>query len=216
MDASEVPTPSGSQARRAWQGLAVLLAAMFMALLDSRVVNVALPTMQASLDASASSLSWVIAGYALALGLALIPAGRLGDRAGHKYVFLAGVAVFTMASAACGLAQSDLQLVLFRFLQGLGGGLFTPAVTAFIQLMFPGPVRGKAFSVMGGVIGVSSAVGPVLGGTIIGAFGDTHGWRLVFWLNVPIGIAALAGAALLLHPDDRPNGRAGPGSTCSV
>ncbi|MFL6065451.1 MAG: MFS transporter [Friedmanniella sp.] len=184
--------------RRSWQALVVLLAGMFIALLDTTVVNVALPTIRTSLDASESTLSWIISGYALAFGLALIPAGRVGDRIGHKWVFFTGIALFTLASAACGLAQSDTQLVVFRVVQGLAGGIFVPAVTAFIQLLFPGPVRGKAFAVMGAVIGVSSALGPIIGGLIIQAFGDELGWRLVFGVNLPIGVATLVAAALLL------------------
>lgn len=194
-------TPLASPAA-SWRALIVLLGGMFMALLDATVVNVALPTMQTTLDASEAALSWVISGYALAFGLALIPAGRIGDRVGHKGLFVAGVTLFTLASAACGLAQYDTQLVIFRVVQGLAAGLFTPAVTAFIQLLFPAPVRGKAFAVMGAVIGVSTAIGPVVGGLIIEAFGDTDGWRLVFGINLPIGLATLVAAALLLPKAD--------------
>ncbi len=190
--------PPTTAPRRSWQALVVLLAGMFIALLDTTIVNVALPTIRTSLDASESTLSWIISGYALAFGLALIPAGRVGDRVGHKWVFFAGIALFTVASAACGLAQSDTQLVIARVVQGLAGGIFVPAVTAFIQLLFPGPVRGKAFAVMGAVIGVSSALGPIVGGLIIQAFGEQSGWRLVFGVNLPIGVATLVAAALLL------------------
>ncbi|WP_375425404.1 MFS transporter [uncultured Friedmanniella sp.] len=196
------PRRSRVDPRRSWQALAVLLAGMFIALLDTTIVNVALPTIRTSLDASESTLSWIISGYALAFGLALIPAGRLGDRLGHKWVFFTGVALFTLASAACGLAQSDTQLVVFRIVQGLAGGIFVPAVTAFIQLLFPGRARGKAFAVMGAVLGVSSALGPIVGGLIIEAFGNTSGWRLVFGVNLPIGVATLIAAALLLPSRD--------------
>lgn len=197
--------------REAWRALVVLLAGMFIALLDTTIVNVALPTIRTSLDASEATLSWIISGYALAFGLALIPAGRVGDRIGHKWVFFTGIALFTVASAACGLAQSDTQLVVFRVVQGLAGGIFVPAVTAFIQLLFPGPARGKAFAVMGAVIGVSSALGPIVGGLIIQAFGETSGWRLVFGVNLPIGVVTLVAAALLLpkRSGDQPVVRAG-------
>jgi len=184
--------------RRAWQALIVLLAGMFMALLDTTIVNVALPTIRTSLDASEATLSWIISGYALAFGLALIPAGRVGDRIGHKWVFFTGLALFTLASLACGLAQNDLQLIVARVVQGLAGGIFVPAVTAVIQLMFPPQARGKAFAILGSVIGVSTALGPIVGGLIIQAFGDENGWRLVFWVNLPIGIVALVAAARLL------------------
>ncbi|WP_066039361.1 MFS transporter [Herbiconiux solani] len=184
--------------RRAWQALIVLLAGMFIALLDTTIVNVALPSIRDSIDASEATLSWIISGYALAFGLALIPAGRIGDRVGHKWVFFTGLALFTVASLACGLSQNDFQLVAARVVQGLAGGIFVPAVTAFIQLLFPPQSRGKAFAVMGAVIGVSSALGPIVGGLIIEIFGAEQGWRLVFGVNLPIGIATLIAAIVLL------------------
>ncbi len=201
--ASGAPGASGSSSapvvsRRAWQALIVLLAGMFIALLDTTIVNVALPTIRTSLDASESTLSWIISGYALAFGLALIPAGRLGDRYGHKWVFVTGIALFTLASLACGVAQDDLQLVIARVVQGLAGGLFVPAVTAFIQLLFPPQARGKAFAIMGAVIGVSSALGPIVGGLIIQAAGEESGWRLVFFVNLPVGLATVIAAIFLL------------------
>lgn len=184
--------------RRAWQALIVLLLGMFMALLDTTIVNVALPSIRTSLNASESTLSWIISGYALAFGLALIPAGRIGDRIGHKWVFFTGLALFTVASVACGVSQSDVQLIVARIVQGLAGGMFVPAVTAFIQLLFPAQSRGKAFAIMGAVIGVSSALGPIVGGLLIQAFGETDGWRLVFWVNLPFGIITLIAAVFLL------------------
>ncbi len=184
--------------RGTWFALVVLLAGMFMSLLDTTVVNVALPTIRTSLDASEATLSWIISGYALAFGLVLIPAGRIGDRFGHKWVFFTGLAVFTLGSVLCGLAQDDTQLIIARVIQGLGGGIFFPPVTAFIQLLFPPRMRGKAFGIMGAVIGVSSALGPIVGGLIIQAFGEESGWRWIFAVNVPIGIVALVAAALVL------------------
>ncbi len=204
---TDSPSPSSGAAtaggppavsRRAWQALVVLLAGMFIALLDTTIVNVALPSIRTSIDASESTLSWIISGYALAFGLALIPAGRIGDRIGHKWVFFTGVALFTLASLACGISQNDVQLVVARIVQGLAGGMFVPAVTAFIQLLFPPMSRGKAFAIMGAVIGVSSALGPIVGGLIIQAFGSENGWRLVFGVNLPIGVATLIAAAILL------------------
>ncbi len=182
--------------KHAWRALVVLLIGMFMALLDTTIVNVALQTIRENVNAnghvaSEDVLSWIISGYALAYGLALIPAGRLGDRFGHKWIFFAGLAVFTLASLACGLSQSDGQLITFRVIQGLAGGTFTPAVAAFIQILFPGRVRGQAFAIMGAVIGVSTALGPIVGGLIIQGFGNKDGWRLVFGVNIPIGIIAL-------------------------
>ncbi|WP_426593975.1 MFS transporter [Cellulomonas sp. McL0617] len=197
--------------RSSWNALIVLMAGMCMALIDTTIVNVALPTIRDSLDASEATLSWIISGYALAFGIALIPSGRMGDRLGHKWVFFTGLALFTLASLACGFAQSSIQLIIFRVVQGLAGGMFVPGVTAFIQLLFPGPVRGKAFAIMGSVIGVSTAIGPILGGLLIEAFGDTNGWRTVFLVNIPIGIVTLIAAAKLL-----PAGKLGTTSKAGV
>lgn len=190
--------PVGVSDRRAWGTLAVLLVGMFMSLLDTTIVNVALPTIRDSINANESTLAWIISGYALAFGLVLIPAGRIGDRFGHKWVFFTGLALFTVASLAAGLAQDPTQLIVARVVQGLGGGIFFPPVTAFIQLLFPPMKRGKAFGIMGAVIGVSSALGPVVGGLIIQALGETSGWRYIFFVNLPIGVVALVAAAIVL------------------
>ncbi|BBZ42030.1 MFS transporter [Mycobacterium conspicuum] len=184
--------------------MAVLLAGAFMALLDSTIVNVAVPTIRTSIGASNATLSWIVSGYALAFGLALIPAGRIGDRIGHKWVFIGGLSLFTLASLACGLAQEDAQLVAARAVQGLAGGLFYTPINALIQLMFVDRQRGRAFSLRAATIGVSMACGPLAGGLIIQAFGPGVGWRLVFAINIPIGVLAVA-AALRLLP-----GRADP------
>ena len=192
----------------AWRALVVLLIAMFMSLLDTTIVNVALQTIRENVNgaghpaASEDVLSWIISGYALAFGIALIPAGRLGDRFGHKWIFFTGLALFSAASLACGLAQSDVQLIVFRVIQGFGAGIFVPAVTAYIQILFQGKVRGSAFAIMGAVIGVSSALGPIVGGLIIQGFGTTNGWRLIFGVNVPIGVVALV-LTVLLVPGNR-------------
>jgi MFS family permease len=129
--------------RSSWIALAVLILGVSMALLDTTIVNVALPTIRLSLDASEGTLSWIISGYALAYGLALIPAGRVGDRVGHKWVFVVGLAGFTLASLWCGLADGATELIVARVVQGLCGGIFFPAVTALIQLMFTGRTRGR-------------------------------------------------------------------------
>lgn len=181
----------------------MLLMGMSIAILDTTIVNVALPTIRTSLHASESTLSWIISGYALAFGLALIPAGRIGDRIGHKWVFFSGIVLFTAASFACGIASSGTQLIVFRVAQGLAGGIFVPAVTAFIQLLFPPQARGKAFAIMGAVLGVSTALGPIIGGLLIQSFGNADGWRLVFSVNLPIGVATIIAAAIVLPKRDR-------------
>lgn len=194
----DAPPRAEVSPRRVRWALAVLLVGTFMSLLDTTIVNVALPTIRASIGAGEATLSWIISGYALAFGLALIPAGRLGDRYGHAWVFMAGLLVFTGASLWCGLAGTATQLVVARCVQGLGGGLFMPAVTSFIQLLFEPRRRGTPFAIMGAVIGVASALGPIVGGLIIRAAGDESGWRWIFAVNVPIGVVALVAALVLL------------------
>jgi len=184
--------------RRTWLAFAVLILGIAMALLDTTIVNVALPVIRDSIKADEATLSWIISGYALAYGLALIPAGRLGDRIGHKPVFIVGLIIFTGASLWAGLANDSTSLVIARVVQGLGGGIFFPAVTAFIQLMFPGPVRGRAFAIMGATIGFTSALGPVVGGLLIQWLGDADGWRSIFFVNLPFGVIAVVAALILL------------------
>ncbi|MBO9578854.1 MAG: MFS transporter [Microbacteriaceae bacterium] len=178
--------------------LAALILGAAMMMLDVTIVNVALPTLRDSIGADESTLSWIVSGYALASGLTLIPAGRLGDRFGHKPVFVAGLVVFTLASLWCGLAPDGPQLIVARVVQGLGGGLFFPPIGAFIQLMFEGRARGRAFAVLGASIGVFTALGPLVGGLLIEAFGAEQGWRWIFFVNLPIGLVAFVGALVLL------------------
>ncbi|MEU9025247.1 MFS transporter [Actinomadura sp. NPDC048394] len=195
---AELPPPPGGQGAsegRGWRAVAVVLVGAFMALLDTTVVTVALPTIRTGLHASSAGLEWVVSAYALALGLALVPAGRAGDRFGHKPVFIIGLAVFTLASVACGVSQNQAEIVTARAVQGLGAGTFYPAIAATIQLTFTGPARSKAFGALGATIGVSIALGPVLGGLIIAGGGARNGWRWVFLVNLVIGAIALPVAA---------------------
>ena len=185
MSADEAPDP------RRWKALAVCLVAGFMTLLDVSIVNVALPSIQEGLDAREGALQWIVSGYALTLGLLLVPSGRLGDARGQRPLFMTGVALFVLASAGCGLAPSETVLIVMRLLQGFAGGLITPQVSATIQNLFRGEERGKAFGFFGTTVAISTAIGPLLGGLLIELFGDEHGWRAVFFVNLPIGIAAL-------------------------
>jgi len=178
--------------------LAIVIVGICMVMLDTTVVNVALPAFERSLHANDSQLSWIVTGYTLASGISLIPAGRLGDRIGHKPVFLVGLAVFTLASLWCGLAQSADELVVARVVQGLGGGIYYPTVTSFIQVLYSGRARGRAFGLMGSVIGMTTALGPLLGGILIETIGVQDGWRWIFFVNIPIGVVlSVAGLALL-------------------
>ncbi|MEU5716906.1 MFS transporter [Streptomyces sp. NPDC020403] len=185
---------------RRWRALAVCLVAGFMTLLDVSIVNVALPSIKTGLRTPESDLQWVLSGYALAFGLVLIPGGRLGDARGRRAVFMAGLALFTLSSAACGAAQSSTWLVVARLVQGAAGGLLAPQISALIQQMFSGRERGRAFGMFGTVVGISTAVGPLLGGLLIQVAGAQEGWRWVFYVNLPIGLVCLLLARRLL-PD---------------
>ncbi|GGV15955.1 MFS transporter [Streptomyces litmocidini] len=189
-----------------WKALGVCLVAGFMTLLDVSIVNVALPSIRSGLDTPESDLQWVVSGYALAFGLSLIPGGRLGDARGRRSVFIVGLALFTLASASCGAAQSSLWLVVSRLAQGVAGGLVSPQISALIQQMFRGAERGRAFGMFGTVVGISTAVGPLLGGLLIQTAGAEEGWRWVFYVNLPIGIVCLFLARRLLPdtPDAKP------------
>ncbi|MBE1463979.1 EmrB/QacA subfamily drug resistance transporter [Kibdelosporangium phytohabitans] len=188
---------------RRWRALSVTLGVGFMTLLDVSIVNVALPSMQIGLQAGAGAVQWVVSGYALTFGLTLVAGGRLGDALGRRRIFMLALAGFVVTSALAGAAPSIELLIIARLLQGATAGMLTPQSSGLIQNLFHGAERGKAFGFMGATIGISTAVGPVLGGLIIAAFGAESGWRWVFYVNVPIGIAALIVAARVLPKEDR-------------
>ncbi len=174
-----------------WRMLMVLLTAIFMSLISVSIVNVAIPSIQADLDATLANMQWVLSGYALAFGVVLVAAGRAGDIFGRGGLFLLGVAVFTAASIAAGLAPDATWLNVARFIQGIGSGLLNPQGLGMIQQHFRGKERGRAFGYLGTAVGVSVAIGPVLGGLVIELGGPQLGWRLTFLVNVPIGIVAI-------------------------
>lgn len=183
---------------RRWKALIVCLVAGFITLLDVSIVNVALPSIRQGLHATAGDIQWVVAGYALSFGLLLVPAGRLGDARGRRLLFMTGLSLFALASALCGAAQNPAWLVLARLFQGLAGGLLSPQVSALIQQLFRGAERGRAFGLFGAVVGMSTAVGPVIGGVIIELSGAAHGWRWIFFVNLPVCLVALVLARRLL------------------
>ncbi|MFF8633954.1 MFS transporter [Streptomyces pilosus] len=189
-----------------WRALWVTLVAGFMSLLDVTIVAVALPTIQNDLHASPAQVQWVVSGYSLTFALALVTAGRLGDALDRRRIFLLALCGFVVFSAACGAAPTIMLLVVARLAQGLAAGFMAPQNSALIQQLFRGAERGRAFGYFGATVGISSASGPVIGGTILALAGDEAGWRWVFYVNVPIGIlAVLLGRRLL--PRTRRSGR---------
>ncbi|HUE66941.1 MAG TPA: DHA2 family efflux MFS transporter permease subunit [Candidatus Acidoferrum sp.] len=187
-----------------WLVLLVLTTGFFMILLDTTIVNVAIPAMSTGLNATLDQILWVINAYLLVYTVLLITAGRLGDLFGQRNLFATGLFIFTIASALCGLAQNSEQLIAARILQGTGGALLTPQTLAIITSIFPPERRGAAFGIWGGVAGLATLAGPTAGGAII-TYID---WRWIFYINVPIGILALV-ATFLVVPDLRPGRRHG-------
>jgi EmrB/QacA subfamily drug resistance transporter len=185
-----------------WLPLPVVLAGTFMVVLDFFIVNVALPSMQSDLGASNTAIEWVVAGYALTSAIFVITAGRLGDRFGRRRMFSLGLAVFTVASAACGVAGTPLELVLARLLQGVGAALLTPNVLSLIGVIYSGPDRVRALSVYGTVMGLAAVGGQLIGGALIAADPAGLSWRTCFLINLPIGIAALVLAPRVI-PESR-------------
>jgi len=174
-----------------WLPLPVVLAGTFMVVLDFFIVNVALPSIQSRLHASDSAIEWVVAGYALTSAIFVISASRLGDRLGHRRMFSVGLALFTLASAACGAAATPLELVLARLLQGIAAALLTPNVLSIIGVLYSGQDRLRALSAYGTIMGFAAAGGQLIGGALIALNPAGLGWRTCFLINVPIGAAAL-------------------------
>ncbi len=180
---------------RKWRALTIVCVSIFMLLLDITVVNVALPDIQKELHASFTDLQWVVDAYALMLAATTLNAGTLGDLLGRKRVFVAGVALFTAASAACGAATSPLLLNLARGVQGVGGAIMFAVSLAILSQEFHGKERGTAFGVWGATIGAAVAIGPLVGGVLT----TWLGWRWIFFVNLPIGALCIAGAIRELH-----------------
>jgi EmrB/QacA subfamily drug resistance transporter len=183
-------------ARKWWTLLAVCVAT-FMLLVDITIVNVALPAIQRDLHAGLTSLQWVVDAYALTLAATLLTAGILADRIGRKRIFAAGVAVFSLASLVCGLASSPTMLDLARAVQGFGGAAMFATGLALIGQEFSGPERGRAIAIWGSTVGIAVAIGPLAGGALT----EGLSWSWIFFINVPIGVGALALARLRMAPD---------------
>ncbi|QMU69229.1 MFS transporter [Streptacidiphilus sp. P02-A3a] len=172
--------------------LLVILISTFMTSLDFFIVNVAIPSMQLRLSASTAAIQWIVAGYGLALAATLITAGRIGDILGRRLVLALGLALFTLASTACGLAPGVDVLIAGRVAQGVGGALMTPQLLVLLQTCFLGRVQAKAFAMYGLTMGLGAVFGQLIGGVLIRA--DLFGldWRACFLINLPVGLAALA------------------------
>lgn len=178
---------------RNWM-LVVLLISLALTLLQVSSVNNLLPSIESAMAASESGIQMILSGYALAVGITLVPAGRLGDIFGRSSLWVIGLAIFTIASLGCGLAGTITQLNLMRVLQGIGGGFFSPQVTGLIQQYFQGKSRARAFGYMGLVVSASVAVGPLVSGSLVALLGEDPGWRYSFFINVPLGLIGLFAA----------------------
>jgi MFS family permease len=192
-----VKTPTGT-ARR-WWVLATVVSAQFMFGVDAFIVNVAIPTIAAELQASAAEIESVIAIYLIAYATLVVTGGRLGDIHGTKNVFIAGVLGFTVTSLWCGLAQSGPELIIARLAQGATAALMVPQVLATLHLLFWDALRARAFAIYGIVLGLAGAVGFALGGLLVTLDLAGFGWRTVFFVNVPFGLL-IAAAALRIMP----------------
>ncbi|MEU9126355.1 DHA2 family efflux MFS transporter permease subunit [Streptomyces sp. NPDC048506] len=181
-----------------WLALSALCVGLFMILLDTTIVNVAVPSMQADLHAGLDQILWVVSIYILAYAVPLILASRLGDRFGRKRLYAIGLLVFTVASGLCGLSSNSTELIVARAVQGIGAALMNPQTLTFITILFPPNKRGAAFGVWSAVAGVSTITGPLLGGLIV----EQLSWQWIFFVNVPIGVLGLV-LTLFVVPESR-------------
>ncbi|WP_433412290.1 MFS transporter [Microtetraspora malaysiensis] len=182
--------------------LPLVLTGVFITILDFFIVNVAIPAIQADLDAGAASTEWVVAGYGLAYGSGLVLGGRLGDLLGRRRMFTLGMALFTLASIACGLAPDAGTLVAARLAQGLAAAALTPQVLAILRTVYSGPAQARALNAYAMTMGLAAVFGQLVGGALIQADLFGLGWRACFLINVPIGVAALALTGRLI-PENR-------------
>src|SRR5690242_13042334 len=209
--ASAVPTEAVAQKaapayRWRWVVLAIVLVAEIMDLLDSTVITIAAPTVRAELGGGTATMQWWAAGYTLAFGVFMIVGGRLGDIFGRRRLFIVGISGFTLASAACALAPSPDALIATRVLQGAFGALLIPQGLGVIKNVFPPKEMGGAFAAFGPVMGLAAIAGPILAGWLVTADLLGTGWRMIFLINVPLGLIGFAGA-LRFMPESRSSTR---------
>ncbi|MFH8679322.1 MFS transporter [Streptomyces lydicus] len=201
------PPPGAAGGAAPWRALTIVLVGAFMAVLDTFIVLVAAPAIQADLHSTPADIQLILAGYQLTYAIALITGARLGDRFGRKRLFMLGMALFTLSSVGCALAPDSVSLIGARLVQGLSAAAMFPQVFAMIQVLIPAEKRPKAFGALGAVIGMSTIIGQLLGGVLISAdlFGSS--WRPVFWVNVPVGLVTLLLAALFVPESRAPEAR---------
>src|SRR4051794_10982864 len=172
---------------RKWWTLAAVSFGLFMIMLDNTIVNVALPSIQSSLNLKVSELEWIVAGYALTFGALMLTGGKLADLFGRRRVFVIGLAIFTASSLACGLAGSGSVLIGARVVQGVGAALMNPATLSIITVTFPRHQRGTAIGIWAGVSALALAIGPLVGGLI----SQRLNWNWIFFINIPVGLIGI-------------------------
>src|SRR6266581_407629 len=177
-----------------WWTLGTVSVGLFMIMLDNTVVNVALPAMQSSLHLTLSELEWIVAGYALTFAAFMLTGGKLADLLGRRLIFSLGLAIFTGASLACGLAPNGGFLIGARVVQGLGGALMNPATLSIITATFPPRQRGTAIGIWAGVSAMALAIGPLVGGLLT----EHVNWNWIFFINVPVGIVGLLATPIFI------------------
>jgi MFS family permease len=187
--------------------LVIVLAGQLMAVLDTSVVNVAVPSIHAGLHASGAALQLIVAGYVISYAVLMVTGARFGDLFGHRRVFLAGVAGFTLASLGCGLAPETGTLIALRFVQGAAAAVMIPQVLSLIQRTFTGPERARAMRAYSATLAGGVVLGQIIGGLLISADLLGSSWRPIFLVNVPVGLLVLAAGARLLPPGSRDSGR---------
>ncbi|MFZ9564102.1 MAG: MFS transporter, partial [Ilumatobacteraceae bacterium] len=177
-----------------WLVAICFVTGLFMEILDTTIINTAIPTLTEEFDATPAGIEWVILGYLLALAVFIPASGWIGDRFGTKKTFLFALSVFTGASVLCGFAQSLEQLIGFRLLQGVGGGMLTPIGTAMLYRAFPPEERARASAILIVPTVIAPALGPLVGGFIVTHFS----WRWIFYVNIPVGVFGILFAATFL------------------
>ena len=198
LHAATAELPGSATATTQWLALAVLLTGAFLPILDFTIVNLALPSIRQSLSASSAQVQFVISAYAATYAVMLITGGRLGDLFGRKRMFLIGVAGFSVASILCGFAASPTALILGRILQALMATAMAPQVLASIRILFPGPEQTRALALYGATFGLANVCGQLLGGFLVFAHPFGYSWQSIFFINIPIGLAAFVGAVFFV------------------